>query len=147
MSSPVSDSVLEFTADIISAYVSNNAVQSSDLPLLISQVHGKLEELIAFQRAHEDKTKEPAPAVNPKKSVFKDYIICLENGKKFKSLKRHLSSRFNMTPDEYRLKWGLPQDYPMVAPNYAAVRSELAKSLGLGLKRKKAIRKSSKKET
>ena len=122
----------ELTADIVSAYVSNNNVRTEDLASLISDVHS------ALQRAPNGKA-EPAPepkqpAVSIKKSVTPDYLISLENGQKFKSLKRHLMNSYGMTPAEYRAKWGLPSDYPMVAPNYAKSRSELAKSMGLGRK-------------
>ncbi|TNV08826.1 MULTISPECIES: MucR family transcriptional regulator [Brucella] len=112
---------------------------------LISQVHSKLVELNAGQSDDERIHEEPKPAVNPKRSVFNDYIICLEDGKRFKALKRHLNAQFNMTPNEYRSKWGLPQDYPMVAPNYAAKRSELAKSVGLARKPKTSNQKTSRK--
>jgi predicted transcriptional regulator len=123
----------ELTADIVSAYVSKNAVRSNDLPVLISEVHAALAGL-----RNETKTAEPVeaqkPAVPIKKSITPDFLISLENGQKFRSLKRHLMTSYGMTPDDYRTKWGLPADYPMVAPNYAAQRSELAKSLGLGRK-------------
>lgn len=123
----------ELTADIVSAYVSKNAVRSNDLPSLISEVH---QALVGLRQ--EPKAPEPVeplkPAVPIKKSITPDYLISLENGQKFRSLKRHLMTSYGMTPDDYRAKWGLPADYPMVAPNYAAQRSELAKSLGLGRK-------------
>ena len=124
--------LFELTAEIVSAYVSNNTVRAEDLPKLISEVHS------ALQQAPNGKA-EPAPepqqpAVPIKKSVTPDYIISLENGQKFKSLKRHLMNSYGMTPAEYRAKWGLPRDYPMVAPNYAKARSELARSMGLGRK-------------
>ena len=122
---------IELTADIVSAYVGNNPVPAAQLPELIASVSGavlKLGGSIAQPAA------EPlVPAVNPKRSIFPDHIICLEDGKKFKSLKRHLRTDFGLSPDEYRAKWGLPADYPMVAPNYSATRSALAKSSGLGL--------------
>jgi predicted transcriptional regulator len=126
------------TADIISAYVSKNVVMSGDLPRLIAEVHDALNRL-------QGNAPEPIvaielkPAVSIKKSVTPDYIICLEDGRSFKSLKRHLRTSFNMTADEYRTKWGLPKDYPMVAPNYSAARSSLATSMGLGQKRKKVV--------
>src|SRR5437868_5845735 len=121
----------ELTADIVSAYVSNNPLPVSGLPDMIASVHAALSGLgTPIPPVAEPQT----PAVNPKKSVTPDFIICLEDGKKFKSLKRHLSTDFGLTPDAYRAKWGLPADYPMVAPNYAASRSELAKSIGLGRK-------------
>ena len=121
---------VDLTADIVSAYVSNNPVASSDLPALISSVHSALSSTV--QNASEPVVEELKPAVPIKKSVTNQYIICLEDGKKFKSLKRHLRTHFDLTPEEYRAKWGLPVDYPMVAPGYAAARSELAKKMGLG---------------
>lgn len=123
---------LELTTEIVSAYVSNNPVQSSELANLIRNVHSTLQGL-----AGEDKPVVDAkPAIPVKKSVTDDYIICLEDGKKFKSLKRHLRAKYDMTPDEYREKWGLPFDYPMVAPSYARKRSQLAKKMGLGTGKK-----------
>ncbi|MET3594378.1 putative transcriptional regulator [Mesorhizobium shonense] len=119
------------TADIVSAYVAKNAIPISELPELIASIHSSLA-ASATQNAAEKPNQEPA--VNPKRSVFPDYIICLEDGKKFKSLKRHLGVHYGMTPNEYREKWGLKPEYPMVAPNYAAHRSALAKSSGLGRK-------------
>ena len=119
---------------IVSAYVAANPVQPQDLPALIRTVHGVLLEVSGAPRAAADTAQEPAVTI--KKSVTPDFIICLEDGKKFKSLKRHLRTRYAMTPDEYRTKWGLPHDYPMVAPNYAKERSNLAKRMGLGLARK-----------
>ena len=123
-------------ADIVSAYVANNSVASGDLPSLIASVHGSLVKLSIGET--EPAVEEARPAVPIKKSVTPDYIICLEDGKKFKSLKRHLRTQYNMSPEDYRAKWGLPADYPMVAPNYAAARSSLAKSMGLGQQRRKA---------
>lgn len=123
--------LIELTADIVSAFVSNNAVPVAGLSELIASVHQSLSGLSQPVVAP---AAAPIPAVNPKRSVFPDYIICLEDGKKFKSLKRHLNTDFGLNPDEYRTKWGLPRDYPMVAPNYAAQRSALAKASGLGLK-------------
>lgn len=121
----------ELTAEIVSAYVSKNPVPATGLPELIASVHMSLSGLgTPIAPVVEPQT----PAVNPKKSVTPDFIICLEDGKKFKSLKRHLSTDFGLTPDAYREKWGLPRDYPMTAPNYAAQRSQLAKSIGLGRK-------------
>lgn len=127
--------LVELSADIVSAYVSHNAVSPSDLTRLISDVHGALRSL----RSNEVPVpvEELKPAVPVRKSVAPDYIICLEDGKKFKSLKRHLRTHYNLSPEEYREKWGLPADYPMVAPNYAAARSELAKKMGLGQQRKR----------
>ncbi|TIP51023.1 MAG: MucR family transcriptional regulator [Mesorhizobium sp.] len=127
------DTLIELTADVVSAFVSNNPVPVGDLPALIGQVHAALK-----GTARSVSAKEPAlkPAVPIKKSVTPDYIISLEDGKKFKSLKRHLATHYGLTPDEYRAKWGLSADYPMVAPKYAAARSELAKTMGLGRKPK-----------
>jgi predicted transcriptional regulator len=127
--------LVELTADIISAYVSNNTVVASDLPAIISDVHEALSK--ASQRLGPTEREELRPAVAVKKSVTPDYIVCLEDGKKFKSLKRHLRTHYNLSPEEYREKWGQPHDYPMVAPNYAAARSQLAKQMGLGTRREK----------
>jgi predicted transcriptional regulator len=123
--------VIELTADIVSAYVGNNPLPASGLPELIASVSASVRKL-----AGAAVTESPSlvPAVNPKKSVFPDYIVCLEDGKKFKSLKRHLRTDYGLSPDDYRAKWGLPPDYPMVAPSYSATRSALAKSTGLGRK-------------
>jgi predicted transcriptional regulator len=127
--------LIELTADVVAAYVSNNPVPAGDLPNLISDVHSALGKVgAAGEQAPADK---PKPAVNPKRSITDDYIICLEDGKKFKSLKRHLMTHYGLTPEQYREKWGLDSNYPMVAPNYAAARSQLAKKMGLGRKRKK----------
>ena len=126
---------IELAADIVSAYVSNNSVPSSDLPGLIGDVHLALVRVAGG--TVETPVEAPKPAVPVKKSVTPDYIICLEDGKKFKSLKRHLRTQYAMTPEQYREKWGLPADYPMVAPNYAKARSELAKEMGLGQQRRK----------
>ena len=123
--------LIELTADIVSAYVSNNPVPVASLPDLIQSVNLSLSKV---GQPVEPEKPVLTPAVNPKKSVFPDYIICLEDGKQFKSLKRHLMTHYNQTPDEYREKWGLAREYPMVAPNYAAQRSALAKSIGLGRK-------------
>jgi predicted transcriptional regulator len=126
---------IELTASIVSAYVSKNLVPASDLPALISQVHAALTRVLS---AHGDAPREPLKAAVPvKKSVTPEYIVCLEDGKKFKSLRRHLRAQYNMTPEQYREKWGLASDYPMVAPNYAAARSRLAKQMGLGQQRRR----------
>ncbi len=126
---------IELTAEIVSAYVSNNTVPASDIPGLINQVHTALSRVSGKSG---DATAEPLkPAVSLKKSVTPEYIVCLEDGKKFKSLKRHLRTQYNMTPEQYREKWGLGADYPMVAPNYAAARSQLAKQMGLGQQRRR----------
>lgn len=126
---------MELTADIVSAYVSNNSVSAGDIPGLINQVHS------ALMRVSGGQIEAPAeplkPAVPLKKSITPEYIVCLEDGKKFKSLKRHLRTQYNMTPEQYREKWGLAPDYPMVAPNYAAARSQLAKQMGLGQQRRR----------
>ncbi|RUX34647.1 transcriptional regulator [Mesorhizobium sp. M2A.F.Ca.ET.042.01.1.1] len=119
------------TADIVSAYVSQNPLPVAGLPDLIASIHSSLTGLGQPGAAEQPRQE---PAINPKRSVTPDYIICLEDGKKFKSLKRHLSVHYGLTPDEYREKWGLKPDYPMVAPNYAAQRSTLAKAAGLGRK-------------
>jgi len=124
---------IELAADIVSAYVSNNSVSATDLPGLINEVHSALTRVSTG--AAEPAAEALKPAIPVKKSVTSDYIVCLEDGKKFKSLKRHLRTQYNMSPEEYREKWGLPSDYPMVAPNYAAARSELAKKMGLGQQR------------
>jgi predicted transcriptional regulator len=127
--------LVELTAEIVAAYVGNNPVPQSDLPKLIGEVYRSLSGAVG---APEQKKEEPAelkPAIPVRKSVMPDYIICLEDGKKFKSLKRHLRTHYNMTPEQYREKWDLPSDYPMVAPNYAQARSTLAKRMGLGRKR------------
>ncbi|KUM25740.1 MucR family transcriptional regulator [Mesorhizobium loti] len=123
--------LIELTAEVVSAYVSNNPVPVGDLPALIDRVHDALK---SAGGGAAEKLEALTPAVPIRKSVTPDYIISLEDGKKFKSLKRHLSVHYGLTPDEYRAKWGLPSDYPMVAPNYAAARSSLAKSMGLGRK-------------
>ena len=122
-------------AEIVSAYVSNNSVPASDLPNLIAEVHRALSSTHAG--TSEPEPEPLKPAVNPKRSVFPDYIVCLEDGKKFKSLKRHLRTHYDLSPEEYREKWALPADYPMVAPNYAAARSALAKKMGLGQQRRR----------
>jgi predicted transcriptional regulator len=118
------------TADIVSAYVAHNAIGSDKLPDLIDSVYGALSR--ASLRSVEPEIVELKPAVAIKKSVTPEYLICLEDGKKFKSLKRHLKAHYNLSPEEYREKWGLPRDYPMVAPSYASTRSDLAKNMGLG---------------
>lgn len=127
------DLLAELTAEVVAAYVSNNVVQTADLPNLISEVHTALGLTGSVEAAPVEK---PKPAVPIRKSVHKDYIVCLEDGMKFKSLKRHLMTYHGQTPEEYREKWGLASDYPMVAPAYAEARSRLAKEMGLGQKRK-----------
>ena len=126
---------IELTATIVSAYVSNNSVPASDLPALIDQVYAALTRVLAGRSNMPSEL--PKPAVSVKKSIMPEYIVCLEDGKKFKSLKRHLRAQYNMTPEQYREKWGLTADYPMVAPNYAAARSRLAKQMGLGQQRRR----------
>jgi predicted transcriptional regulator len=127
--------LLDLTATIVAAYVSHNSVQQPDLGGLIRDVYATLSTVTA---EHEGVTREePRPAISVKRSVTADYIVCLEDGKKFKSLKRHLRSHYNLSPEEYREKWNLPHDYPMVAPNYAEARSQLAKKMGLGTRREK----------
>jgi predicted transcriptional regulator len=134
----VAANYIELTAGIVSAYVSNNAVAAAEISALISQVHAAL---LRVSNGQGELSGEPAkPAIAVKKSITPDYIICLEDGKKFKSLKRHLRTQYNMTPEHYREKWGLPPDYPMVAPKYAEARSQLAKQMGLGQQRKRRAR-------
>jgi predicted transcriptional regulator len=127
---PKLDDLLKLTSDIVAAYVSNNPVPASELPSMIKSVHGTLGNLVGSSAS--DSMTSQKPAVPVKKSVMPDYIVCLEDGKRLKMLKRYLRSNYNMTPEDYRAKWGLPVDYPMVAPNYAAQRSEFAKKIGLG---------------
>ena len=120
--------LLKLTAEIVAAHVSNNTLPSAELPQLISQVHASLSDTGKATGSEQ----RPAPAVTVKKSVMPDYIVCLEDGKKLKMLKRHLKTSYDLTPEQYRERWGLPADYPMVAPNYAKRRSALAKEIGLG---------------
>jgi len=135
MAENTSSHYIELTAEIVSAYVSNNTVAASEMPALINQVHQAL--LRVGGGSVEAPAEQLKPAIAVKRSVNPDYIVCLEDGKKFKSLKRHLRTQYNMSPEQYREKWGLPPDYPMVAPNYAAARSELAKQMGLGQQRRR----------
>ena len=130
--SNLNETLITLTADIVAAHVSNNSVAVADLPQLIANVHGALTNLGAPAPVA---AAAPEPAVSIRASVKPDYIICLEDGKKLKMLKRHLMTHYNMTPDDYRAKWNLPADYPMVAPNYAEQRQALAKKIGLGTKR------------
>jgi predicted transcriptional regulator len=125
--------LLALTTDIVASHVSHNAVAVTDISLLIRQVYTTLAGLEFSERA----TERPKAAVSIKKSVTPDYIVCLEDGKKLKMMKRHLRTRYNLSPEEYRERWSLPSDYPMVAPNYAKQRSDLAKKIGLGTKRSK----------
>jgi predicted transcriptional regulator len=128
------DTLLALTADIVAAHVSNNSVAVNDLPNLIQNVHSALSGIAGSSAAAEPK---PEPKVSIRSSIKPDYIVCLEDGKKLKMLKRHLMTHYNLTPDQYRQKWGLSADYPMVAPNYAEQRRALAKSIGLGTKRRR----------
>ena len=130
MTDSAGKSFIDLTAEIVSAYLSHNPTPASEIPGLISQVHAALQRV---STGRSEAPLEPAkPAVSLKKSMTPDYLVCLEDGKRFKSLKRHLRTQYNMTPEQYRDKWGLPADYPMVAPNYAAQRSAFAKKIGLG---------------
>jgi predicted transcriptional regulator len=132
--STAASNLLEKTAQIVSAYASRNEMPAADLPRLIESVHAALCELTAPAQPAEKSELRPAVAI--RKSVTDDYIVCLEDGKKFKSLKRHLRTRYDMSPEEYRERWGLAADYPMVAPNYARQRSDLARRMGLGQARR-----------
>ena len=127
--------LLRMTADVVTAYVGNNTVAPSELADVVRTVHASLRQA---QAGEDDAAAAPKPAVPIKKSITPDYLICLEDGRELKMLKRHLRTTYGMTPDEYRAKWGLDADYPMVAPNYARRRSEFAKQIGLGQKRRKA---------
>ena len=135
--STTSPNYIELAADIVSAYVSNNSVPAADVSVLLNSVYAALTKTAKGQQ--EEPKAELVPAVSVRKSVTPDAIICLEDGKSFKSLKRHLRTTYDMTPEQYRAKWNLPADYPMVAPNYAKARSELAKTMGLGQQRKKSV--------
>ena len=133
--STASGNFIELTAEIVSAYVSNNTVPAGEIPGLINQVHAALARVSG--KPSECSSEPLKPAISVKKSITPEHIVCLEDGKKFKSLKRHLRTQYNMTPEQYREKWGLNADYPMVAPNYAAARSQLAKQMGLGQQRRR----------
>lgn len=135
--SEMQETFITLTADIVAAHVSNNSVAVNDLPMLIANVHSALSKLDTPAPAPEVKQE---PAVSIRASIKPDYVICLEDGKKLKMLKRHLMTHYKMTPDQYRAKWNLPADYPMVAPNYAEQRRTLAKKIGLGTKRRKTAR-------
>ncbi|SIQ23566.1 MucR family transcriptional regulator [Bosea sp. TND4EK4] len=128
------DVVVDLVAGIVSAYVAHNRVPTADLPGLIATTHAAL---VGLGKEPAPVVEEKAPAVSVRKSITPEFLICLEDGKKFKSLKRHLRTAYDMTPEEYRSKWGLPADYPMVAPSYAEARSQLAKKMGLGNQRRK----------
>ncbi len=134
---PNANELLELTTEIVSAHVGNNSIALGDMPQLIQDVYKTL----AIVGTTPAVPERPKPAVPIKKSVFPDYVVCLEDGKKLKMLKRHLKTSYNMTPDQYRERWGLPPEYPMVAPNYAKHRSALAKKIGLGTKPRKRRRK------
>ena len=127
------NNVVDLTSEIICSYVANNSIPVDDLPKLIGDIHSTLVTISSPQKNIIQELQKPAVSV--KRSITPDYLICLEDGQKFKSLKRHLRSKYNLSPEEYRLKWQLPSDYPMVAPNYAAERSKLAMKMGLGQKR------------
>ena len=127
--------LIQQTSQIVAAYVSKNVIPASDIPTLITSIYQSLGTL-GQPQAPAEPAADLKPSVPVKKSVTPDYIVCLEDGKKLKMLKRHLSNKYRLTPDEYRSKWGLPSDYPMVAPNYSRVRSDAALSIGLGRKRK-----------
>ena len=129
--SDLSETLITLTSDIVAAHVGNNSVSLEDIPTLITNVYGALAGLGGTEPVVEEK---PEPAVSVRASVKPDYIVCLEDGKKLKMLKRHLMTHYNMTPEDYRQRWNLPADYPMVAPNYAEKRRELAKKIGLGRK-------------
>lgn len=135
MAETAASNVIDLTASIVAAYVGNNPTPAAELPALIGQIHA------ALLRISGGKVEVPAepskPAVSVKKSMTADYLVCLEDGKRFKSLKRHLRTQYSMTPEQYREKWSLPPDYPMVAPNYAVARSQLAKKMGLGQQRRR----------
>ena len=137
---PAPSNRIDLAAEIVSAFVSNNNVSAEDLPSLISQVHAALENL---GKPAQKEPEKPAPPVPIKKSITPDFLISLEDGKRYRSLKRHLAGR-GLTPEQYREKWGLPRDYPMVAPNYSAQRSELARKLGLGQSRRGATKSAAK---
>ena len=132
---PETVNYIELAAEIVSAYVSNNSVPASDLPALLGDVHSALVRVSSGVTTAAPEIAKPA--VPPKKSITNDYLVCLEDGRKFKSLKRHLRTQYNMSPEQYREKWGLPSDYPMVAPAYAKARSALAKQMGLGQQRRR----------
>lgn len=135
MTETAGSSVIDLTASIVAAYVGNNPTPAAEVPALIGQIHAAL---LRISGGKVEVAAEPSkPAVSVKKSMTADFLICLEDGKRFKSLKRHLRTQYSMTPEQYREKWGLPPDYPMVAPNYAVARSQLAKKMGLGQQRRR----------
>ena len=130
--------IIELTAEIVASYVENNTLSTADVPALIQSVHRALTSIAAGVEAVEAPPKEPAVPI--RRSITPDYLICLEDGRKFKSLKRHLRTQYNMSPEQYREKWSLPPDYPMVAPAYAKARSALAKQMGLGQQRRRRVK-------
>jgi len=130
-----SNNHVELAAEIVSAYVANNSVPASELPALLNDVHAAIVRVASGVAAPAPEAAKPA--VSPKKSITNEYIVCLEDGRKFKSLKRHLRTQYNLSPEQYREKWSLPPDYPMVAPAYAKARSALAKQMGLGQQRRR----------
>ena len=132
------DNHVELAAEIVSAYVSNNSVPASELAALLADIHAAIVKVASG--AVITPPEAAKPAISPKKSITNDYIVCLEDGRKFKSLKRHLRTQYNMSPEQYREKWGLPADYPMVAPAYAKARSALAKQMGLGQQRRRRVK-------
>lgn len=135
MTETAGSNVIDLTASIVAAYVGNNPTPAAEVPALIGQIHAAL---LRISGGKVEVAAEPSkPAVSVKKSMTADFLICLEDGKRFKSLKRHLRTQYSMTPEQYREKWGLPPDYPMVAPNYAVARSQLAKKMGLGQQRRR----------
>jgi len=138
-----SPDLIEMTTEIVSAFVSNSSLSASDLPALIHQIHKTLSDISTGAEA-ESAAPALTPAISVKKSITPDFLICLEDGRKFKSLKRHLRTKYDLTPEQYRAKWNLPKDYPMVAPNYAAARSNLAKQSGLGQGGRKPAAKTAK---
>ena len=127
---------MRMVADVVSAYLSHNPLAATEIPELITAVHGALAD--GHPKASQAQTNSMKPAVSIRRSIQDDHIICLEDGKKLKMLKRYLRTKFNMSPEEYRMKWGLPSDYPMVAPNYSKQRSAFAKNIGLGQRRSRA---------
>ena len=138
-----SPDLIEMTTEIVSAFVSNSSLSASDLPALIHQIHKTLSDISTGAEA-ESAAPALTPAISVKKSITPDFLICLEDGRKFKSLKRHLRTKYDLTPEQYRAKWNLPKDYPMVSPNYAAARSNLAKQSGLGQGGRKPAAKTAK---
>ncbi len=136
------DAILAYVVEIVSSYVANNQTPAAELPALLQSVHDAVKRLAAGEAAVDPAATSRAPAVSIRKSITPDYLICLEDGRRFKSLKRHLRTAYGMTPEDYRAKWGLGPDYPMVAPNYAKTRSTLAVQMGLGQKSAAASRRS-----